>query len=357
MAIFELISQIYVPTFAIKVGGAPLDDRVAKSVLEVSVTEFLGSPSQFSFRLNDPGLRFIEKGGGIFTEGTKVEIGVGYVGKTKTLLVGEVAAVAADFPASGPPTLGVEGFDLLHRLTRGTTYRSFGGPGPQDGFSHGQVVSRVAGEVGLGASVDPALTRSEPVVQYYRSNLQFLEQLAEADGCFLWIEGETLQFRTKPREFDPVSLEWGKTLVSFSPRLTTAGQVEAVVVRSWDPGQKSMISHRAPASSAPDQVLAPAGIDQVGKGAGGKSELVIEDPRVLNDSAAQALAERIYFEKRKALLTGNGSAAGNPGIRPGTVLNLQGLGKRFSGAYVVEQATHTVGGSGYQTSFEARWKG
>ncbi len=41
-------------------------------------------------------------------------------------------------------------------------------------------------------------------------------------------------------------------------------------------------------------------------------------------------------------------------LRAGKVLRLEGLGEQFSGLYRLTSATHTLDGSGYRTSFEAR---
>ena len=43
-----------------------------------------------------------------------------------------------------------------------------------------------------------------------------------------------------------------------------------------------------------------------------------------------------------------------PDIRAGTVLEIDGLGERFSGRYFVVSTTHTIGDSGYTTQFECR---
>ena len=123
MAISQLLPGIYVPTFEVRVDRTPLELPIAKTILEVSVTETLNQPSSFSFRLNDPTLAFISREDGRFTEGRRVEISLGYVGNTKKLVVGEITSLTADFSDSGPATLYVEGFDLLHRATRGTVSR------------------------------------------------------------------------------------------------------------------------------------------------------------------------------------------------------------------------------------------
>lgn len=124
----SIFPDVYVPTFEIKVGGIPLEAAMAKTILEVSVTEHMNPPSEFSFRLNDPTLKFINKTAGVFVEGTRVEIALGYVGNTEKMIVGEITELTAEFPDSGPATLEVYGGDLLSRLTRGTSGRRFGRP-------------------------------------------------------------------------------------------------------------------------------------------------------------------------------------------------------------------------------------
>jgi hypothetical protein len=52
--------------------------------------------------------------------------------------------------------------------------------------------------------------------------------------------------------------------------------------------------------------------------------------------------------------TGSGSTVGDPRIKSGMVINLDGLGDQFGGLYRVTNATHTFGSSGYKTSFQAR---
>jgi hypothetical protein len=45
---------------------------------------------------------------------------------------------------------------------------------------------------------------------------------------------------------------------------------------------------------------------------------------------------------------------GDPRIRAGTVIRLEGLGEEFGGLYRVTQATHTLDSGGYRTRFDVR---
>jgi phage protein D len=351
MALFELLPDIYVPTFELTVNYAPLPPPVTKTILEVSVTERLDPPNQFSFRVNDPKLTFIDAAGGLFTEGSRVELSLGFVGNTHRMIVGEISALTADFPNSGPATLQVDGFDLLHRLTRGTIYRKFEGPAPSSGLPDSQIVSQLAAEAQLIPAVDATPVRTAPRVQEHKTNLAFVEELARANGYFFWVDGDTLYFKRARPASTSIALEWGKTLMSFSPRLSTAGLVNSIEVRGWDPIQKQSFAVRVEPSGAATAALAPTGQQQIAQGSGGRSELVITDAPVSSAQEAQGYAEAILAEQQQNMITGSGTSVGQPEMRVGTSLELTGIG-RFNGTYVVEQVTHSVGGGGYQTSFQ-----
>src|SRR5262245_10866563 len=346
MPLLELLPDIFTPTFEMKAGGRPLEEEIAKSILEVSVTEHLNPPSQFHFSLNDPALEFIDRKDGRFTEGNRVEISIGYVGAARKMLVGEITALSADFPSDGPATLLVEGFDSFHAMTRGTIYRMF-----EEGALDSDIATQIAREMGLKASVVPTLSHKGPRVQDQVTNLSFLEMLAEENGYFLWVDGDTLYFTNERPAPDTITLEWGKTLMSFSPRLSTAGQVNVVEVRGWDPIQKQSISARVERSGEAQAELSETGQKQLARGAGGRSELVLEDVQVSSAQQAEARANRILLSQQEASVEGSGTSVGQPDMRVGTILELRGVG-RFSGRYIVEQVTHTVGSGGYTTSFQ-----
>ena len=48
-------------------------------------------------------------------------------------------------------------------------------------------------------------------------------------------------------------------------------------------------------------------------------------------------------------ITGTASTIGVPELRAGCLVELQGLGPRFSGIYLIDEATHSIGDGGYQT--------
>ena len=58
--------------------------------------------------------------------------------------------------------------------------------------------------------------------------------------------------------------------------------------------------------------------------------------------------------KLNSRITATGSTTGDPNIKPGAVLRIEGVGEQFGGLYRVTSASHTIDSGGYRTNFELR---
>ena len=85
----------------------------------------------------------------------------------------------------------------------------------------------------------------------------------------------------------------------------------------------------------------------------GKSDIVVDQP-VTSAQEARDLAISLLRERAYEYITGSGQVIGLPDLRPGDNVELPGLGKRFSGRYHVLKVEHSLGSSGYQTTFDVR---
>jgi phage protein D len=150
-------------------------------------------------------------------------------------------------------------------------------------------------------------------------------------------------------------LRWGETLVSFQPSLKTAMQVASVVVRGWDVQGKTKIEETFTRAQLQD-VVQPIDLDLAESPLAERLEVNAENP-VRNKAEAKSLARARLLSITQDLVEAKGRTVGLPDLRSGSKVEIGGLGKRFSGVYVVTSTTHQIGEGGYTTDFTARLEG
>jgi hypothetical protein len=321
----------------------------------------------------------------LLTVDTPFSLSIGYApDPLEEVFVGEITGVEPSFPASGMPTIRVTAQDFLNRLTHGTKDRAFRLSIPSIGninLPDPLVASIVSATNLLIPDSDPvggalailmtlaSFLKFPPSDQPVRrqekeTDFDFLTKIATENGFEMFIDhtsdpkGRVLKFQFLISEFTPtVSLQWGASLMEFTPRLTTIGdvfgvsvrvwvetlQTEFVIVASWDYDRASL-----------DLTIYPSLIGEIdeilGPQANGK---VLSIDTTSYVTAARDILKEL-LPRLNNRLTGSGSCVGNPNIKASRVIRLNGLGDQFSGLYRITSATHTFDASGYRTSFQVR---
>jgi phage protein D len=289
----------------------------------------------------------------LFQEGQQIEIALGYGFDLRPVFAGSIVAVGADLDDGGGLMIHVQGFDALHAATRESDYEKF-----LDEESDSVIVQRIASNVlGLGkTSISLPGSRNGARFKENISAFQFLEQLAREYGCMFWVEDETFFFRPERVGGAPIVLRRRVDLVSFSVRLSTAGQVAEVEARGWDTVQKAAVSATARASDSFSFTgkLSAAGTQQAFRGASGNSKRVLfANIHAATHEEAQRFADAELRRLRRNLVTGDAATVGNPDIHVGSTVIIDDMG-RFSGEYVVDSVRHQINSGGFRTSFEIR---
>ena len=337
----ELISQMY-----LKIAGSNASEEIMDSLISIEVDDSLFLPDMFSVHLRDPSFRWADSDD--FEVGKAVEIAVRGEAGTIKLLTGEITAIEPEFSQAVGPTTVIRGYDQSHRLHRAKQTRTYVQETDSD------IAKKIARECGLKAEVDSTREVHEYVCQDNQTDMEFLKDRAQRIGYRMYVEDDKLYFRqaleTEPQV--PV-LEWGINLVDFQARLTTAQQVTEVNVRGWDPKTKKEIIGRA---------TTPQDTPQVGETRSGgeaarrafnieSKEIVVNRP-VATQAEADALAQSICDEMGNAFIQAEGTCSGNPAVHAGAIVELKGIGQRFSGRYRITHAVHRYDDRGYTTRFE-----
>mgnify|MGYP001019061077 CR=1 FL=1 len=344
-------------------GQASTGNNLAAYLESVQVDRRLDAPDMFSFELD---IRSDEKAQLVddLHEGKSVEILLGPVGKEQTVFKGEIHYIEPHFRYEGSSTVVVGGYDHSHRLTRGTTSRTWG-----DGVQQQDLVPTAVRDV-ISKAADSGGTRdglSPSTVETPRAQSAYIPQMNVSDYHFMkWlgqdvdrsVEANTAQddtqinFRPPDLSRDPVV-----TLVRDAPRgeterqvkdarfsLSTVRQVAKVEVRGWDPKRKKAIV--GVATDAAYRFDGKEGWKASGQGLYGSESagkvLTITDRPVDSKEEADAVAKSIFTQLSMDFLTGEVEFEGDPKVTAGDMVAIRGFGKRFDGKYLVGSCVHEM---------------
>jgi hypothetical protein len=384
----------YAPDFQVRINGEDLPAAVRATVSGVRFEDGQNAADRVEISLANPDLRWLQrhiKGlgfrpptgvnvgpvrmadaapDGTFDIDNQLRLSIGYApDPLEEVFKGDVTGVQVSFPNGGMPTLTMVAHDYLQRLARGTVARGFGPL--QDAL----VAVILGAENLLIPEIDPALMAAGAALTavnlifngtgtkqgapgHGQTDLELLAEIAAKYDANFWVEGDVLYLSRFLKEYEPrLTLTWGQSLLDFSPKVSTVGQVAEVAMKFtlrvipldflvsvfWDFDRESVGISIKPGAAA-----------KAGGAAGGPALTIIDRP-IASPADIVASALVIYSELRKKLnarLTGSGSAIGDPRIRAGAMIRLDGLGPDFSGSYRVASATHSLDSGGYKTTFQ-----
>jgi hypothetical protein len=383
----------YAPDFRIRINGQDMPAQVRTAVTSVRYEDGRQAADRVEIGIANPNLRLLKnhirglgfrpfpsaislgpvRVGEAAPEGTfdldnKLTLSVGYApDPLEEMFEGEITGVTVSFPNGGMPGMTLVAHDYLNRLQRGKYARGFGF------LPDAMIAAILSAKNLLIPAIDPAIIAGSTALaavnfifggtgrkQRGQSDFELLQEVAATYDADFWVDGNVLYLSRFLKEYTPrLTLAWGKDLLEFSPKVSTIGQVAGVGMRfvlreipldflvavGYDFDRESIVISVVPgAAAATTQQLLGSVLEII--------DQPVSSPADLTNSALVIAHE--LREKLNNRLTGTGSCIGDPRIRAGAMIAIEGLGPDFSGNYRVASATHSIDSSGYRTNFEVK---
>ena len=391
--LYEDGQTFYVPSFELWLRNAKLDPSVVRDVIEVTYEDHVDKVDSFTLILNnwdaqkrqckyfglknapEPGSA-AEKLAQLLAPGTAVLLKLGYLGRSpdmRTMMRGYVTTVDLELTDTTAPRIVVRGLDAIDRFrVKQYTWawpegNSTGGKG---GIRDSDIAKELekspddkAGRPGLGfrVEIDPSARDKEPrhehVLMHNQYPIVFLAERARRNGYALFLAWDQ-QMKEEYLYFGPsenlkdktYQLEWGRSLVTFKPTLSTGKQVAKVTVLGWDAKAKQPIKEEATVDKDGlkfDKELRALAL------AVNREEVVVDPPAITKEEAKKR-ALRLLQEQQKDLVTAMGVTLGLPDLRAGRSCDIRRVDYRLDGRYFLTGTTHTLNHTGYRTQFTCR---
>jgi phage protein D len=367
------------PEFSLVIDGDGIPAALRAAIVSISYTDGIEGADRVEVSIANASLAWLDHP--LLQVQNEFRLSIGYApGPLEEVFVGEITGVEPSFPSSGMPMIRLTAQDYLQRLQHGTKDRSFRIKIPSVGnfpLPDSAVAALVAATNGLVPDLDPVGGTLSTLIglvtflafpqfaqmavrkQSGTNDFQFMTEVAKENGWQMYIDhtaephGRVLKFQFLVQDYAPsLTLTWGTTLMDFTPRLTTVGDVAGVSARVWVDSLKMdfIITVNWDYDRAMFNLsIAPGG--ELGELLGPGDTTTIK-PSSYATAPRKILTE--LLPKLNNRLTGSGSTIGDPRIKASRVVNFEGLGDQFSGLYRITSTTHTLDGAGYKTSFQAR---
>ena len=318
--------------FTVKVNGTAVDRAgqmlaaslvcVANRIATARLVYLDGSSSRSDFPLSNADT---------FVPGNTIEILAGSTDDPKSLFKGIVVRVGIKIREHTAPQLIVECRHAATKLTVGRKSAYFLEQKDSD------VIRTLLERVDREVTVDDTRVTQKQMVQFDCTDWDFLLARAVAAGlCVLTRVDGVRAVAPRASGATACTVQYGSTLLEFDGEIDARSQFRGVRSTSWDPAQQSVVETDGadPSITDPGNLASADLADVVGL-----DQYDLKHP-ALGEPEAQAWADGTWTRSQLSRVSGRAKCEGIGTVAAGDVVELAGLGERFSGKVLVTGVRH-----------------
>lgn len=311
--------------------GSKLPDTF--SLVSASVRLSLNRIGKATLRFNAGNMdkqTFDESDNALFKPGNPIKLDAGSTNKQETLFEGNIIGLRILTGKDFRSYMVVECRDCAYPATQGRKNRIFEKQKDSD------IIKEVLKTYG-SVDVDATQYQHPTLVQYYCSDWDFALSRADACGLFVFTDGSKIKVKKPTVSGSPVlTVTYGEEITAFDLELTADDQFTQYEAVSWSPKEQKAVK-----ASASTPSLNKQGDLQPKSLASGDS-LLLQTDAPTEEKALKQWVDGMALKAGLARYQGSVSFYGSALVKPGCIVELKGLGKRFNGNLFVGSVTHTI---------------
>lgn len=283
-----------------------------------------GSAPEQDFKLSNENL---------LIPGKEIKITAGYHSEEETIFKGVVVKHNVKVK-NGASYLIIECKDKAVKMTLGRKSKYFYESTDSD------IIEELISNGGLEADVEATANTHQELVQYRASDWDFMITRAQANGQLCFIDDGTIKVAKPVFSGETVeTVAFGSSVHEFEGEIDARDQFSKITSSSWSYTDQELIETEAqdPAIAlngdlSPDDLAAVFGIEDLQFKHGGN----LTQGELQDWSDARATFQQL------AKTRGRVQFQGIPAVKPGVLLELEGLGNRFNGKIYITGVRHEI---------------
>lgn len=324
-----------IASFTVKVAGTTVPDEI--SILSVTVEKRVNRISTAKIVILDgePNTgKFDASSSSTFVPGNVLSIEAGYDGKNKLIFKGIITRQSIHIDGTVGSALEVECRDEAIKMIVGRKSLTFSQKKDSD------VIAAVINSYsGLTAEVTATTTVWPEQIQYYVTDWDFILSLAEMNGLIVTTINGKVSVTAPGADATPVmTIGYGTGLMEFRADMNAVTQLESVKSSAWDYKNQVVAS-----ATAPNNYAGPGNISsKTLAGVIGLTDYQMQTTAPVQGDELKNWSKAQMLKSEYAKIQGEARFQGNNLVDPGKFIELQGLGTRFNGAYLISGVTHDL---------------
>ncbi|MBN2527988.1 MAG: type VI secretion system tip protein VgrG [Deltaproteobacteria bacterium] len=278
-----------------------------------------------------------------FKPGASVEISAGYDSEETVIFKGTVFRHGIMVTDDNFGRLIVECRDDAVKMTIGRKNANYVDQKDSDIFS-----TLIGNYNGLSSDVEATTVTHRELVQYYCTDWDFMLSRAEANGLVVIADDGKLTVKAPDvSTAAELVVTYGLDLIEFQADMDARTQLASVSGTSWDMKTQAVVTEKVSPRTLNDQGnLTTAQLAEVG----GVDTFQLQTATPLDKSALKKWAESCQLKSQLARIRGIMKFQGNPKAKPGKLIDVAGVGDRFSGSVYVSGVQHRIADGNWSTS-------
>jgi len=310
----------------------------AIQIVSVSVTNAINKIPYARIEMLDgdmPNQDFPISSGDDFKPGKEIMINAGYGDSEDTIFQGIVVKHSIKISGDNNSRLVLECRDKAVAMTIGRHNANY-----VDKKDSEIISDLISNYTGLSSDVDATTTQYKELVQYYCSDWDFMLARAEVNGLLICVEDAKLSVKA-PEVSGTAELEltYGDDVIELHADIDARTQFAEVNAASWDPREQAVVEEQVGPQTLNEQG------DLTAKDLAAVVDLKsfrLQTPGVVEKTALKDWAAGQQLKAGLARIRGHMKFQGSARAKTGTVIELKGVGDRFSGNVFVSSVNHQI---------------
>ena len=324
------------PSYRILVDGTELDS--AFTVSSMAVTKAINKIPTARVELVDGSVAeedFVSSSEDTLIPGNDIEIKLGYQGEEETVFKGIIVKHGIKtMGANSNSLLIIEAKDIAVKMTVGRKNRYFSDSTDSD------ILETILGDYGdITDDIEATTTSHAQMVQYYCTDWDFVVTRAETNGQLVMVDDATIKTAAPDYAQEPVAnLAYGHNILEFDFEMDARNQFSAIETRAWDTANQEVIT----STNQPQEITELGNLSSTDlSDTIGLDPLNYQHSGTLNPEELQSWTNARMLRSQLSKIVGRIKILGNNEIKPGTIINIEGLGDRFNGSAFISGVSHS----------------